>query len=109
MSTLTINKYSDNRIKHILKNKVDELEGNEKETAKSFIVYPRLDFQNTETIASILNIEPEELFKKKEISASTLNYRNKNNHLFDKQVGELLTLFGEIDKQFKYYGGNNGK
>lgn len=102
MSTLSINKYSDSRIKRILEKKIEVLDNNvEKEAAEGFIKYPRLDFENAEIIAKILDVDPKELFEKKEVSATTLNYRNKRN--------DLLKLFGEIDKQYKYNGEINGK
>ena len=109
MSTLTINKYSDNKIKNILSRKLSKLNSSEKKVAKNFIEYPRLNFQNTEMIATILNISPNELFEKKEISAVTLNYKNKDHNSFNDQIDDLLQLIGEIDKQYKYYGDNHGK
>lgn len=109
MSTLTINKYSDNKIKNILSSKLTKLSSSEKEVAEDFIEYPRLNFQNTEIIATILNVSPNELFEKKEISAATLNYRNKKHKSFDDKIDDLLQLIGEIDKQYKYYGDNYGE
>ena len=46
-------------------------------------------------------------YLKKEISAATLNYRNKNHDSFNAQIDDLLQLIGEIDKQYKYYGDNH--
>ncbi|MCG1061591.1 hypothetical protein K4R20_03775 [Staphylococcus epidermidis] len=109
MSNLTINKYSDNKIKNILIRKLTKLNSSEKEVAEDFIEYPRLNFQNTETIATILNVSTSELFEKKEISAETLNYRNKKHNSFNAQIDDLLQLIGEIDKQYKYYGDNHGE
>lgn len=104
MSTVLINRFSDNRIKRILVNKLQFLSGPEKEIAKDFVDYPRLNFNNTELIASLLEVDPEKLFEKKEISSKTLNYRNKKNTALNEDIDSLLLFVNEIDKQYKIYG-----
>lgn len=104
MSTVLINRYSDNRIKRILTKKIHLLSGREKEIADNYLNYPRLNFNNAEPIASLLEVSPEKLFEKKEISSNTLNYRNKKNTILNKDIDSLLSFINDIDNQFKIYG-----